>query len=640
MPQDRNQVYKPKTEDEEKFIGKLQGYIDTARQHKQSLENYWRESHDLWLGNHWTDIEQRKKKGKRYNEAVINRVLPAVDAKVALMTGNDPTGIFSPIEPSDREFATDLELITHKIAKNRKFRTKLIRSAYGGGIYGWYGMYVYYNEGLKGGPDIDFDIIHRHEIIMDKRATSVDDATYVGTERMVELDYLVSKYPEHKDILEQLVEDEDIYRNTYNEYDGSTYLPKELGHVGKSPRLYRGTDSYDEGPDKVKVVTIWHNDYTEEEYEIPTPLDILKQEGKVLQNPAGNLVYNNEVYDKEGNNLAGELYSELNPRLFMKVSEPAYPFGRRTVLAGDQLVLEDDAWFGKWPIAIGVTRPIPGRWYGYDDPHAVREQQHVVNEIVSSIQDHVEATASPRRKAEVNAVVDKRALNKSEKNGPNSTIWLKDGKINAFDWDRPAQMSQDAWNLAEFTLSDMDNTVGTPSTFRGQFTEEKKTATEISTVERAAHGRMNIPIAFLDEFVSDIFCLIAQAVQEYYEPEKIARMLGKRNVQNALDIANKLKTLKFDVDVEAGNTLPLDKEKKKQDAVEINTHLINGGPYLPEILDAYEVNDKQEILQRSQAWSMFMQYKDILQLPQVQQMLNQAVMQLQGANNDTGQPRV
>jgi len=52
-------------------------------------------------------------------------------------------------------------------------------------------------------------------------------------------------------------------------------------------------------------------------------------------------------------------------------------------------------------------------------------------------------------------------------------------------------------------------------------------------------------------------------------------------------------------------------------------------PMLPELLDVFEIGNKRELLQRSQFWSLFMQYLPLLQDPNFQMMAQQYAQQMQ-----------
>jgi len=206
---------------------------------------------------------------------------------------------------------------------------------------------------------------------------------------------------------------------------------------------------------------------------------------------------------------------------------------------------------------------------------------------------------------------------------------MKEGRISGLQDDPPANISGDVYRFYEINVSDMENAAGLSGVSMGRTPTKNASATEIHALERAGQGRVGMASALFDEFVARLYYLMAQEMQKHYDIQKIVRVLGESGMQRAITISQKHKTVKFDVEVEAGSTLPYDKEAKKVHARELFGIL--GVPYLPDLLDAYEVRNKDEMLQKHQEYQMFLQYAPLLQNPQVQAVLNQYAAQMQAA---------
>jgi len=589
------------TKVEQELVRSIVEKVQEARSHRQQRSSSRVQGVRYWRGEQWLSRKQRKRRGKKWTEAVVNETFPIIEQQIAMMTDNNPTGVFVAKEHSDVQFATDIQDLVRLRARQINMRTKLIRACHDAKLFGEMAAKVFWNDTL-GKPDVDVLLIHPEHLLIDPLATGVDDAEYVGTEREVLLDYAIQRWPEHKKKLEQLA-DTDFMEGRYESVADTTSLDAELGQVETRQDYASGQDDKRRAK-KVKLVELYYCDYSEQEVEIVTPLEILQEDGRVVPNAAGQLVYVD----------TGELYSTTTAPT-MKVSEAIYPDGRVTILAGDRVILEDAPWQGLWPIVIGINAVIPHRWYGMSEVEQIRESQDIINDTTSKIQDHISLALHPRRKVETGALADPKSL----RNTPDAIIRVNPGRMKGVEWEDTPRLSGDAWNVLEFAQRNMQHTAGMPAQSMGRTPDRQATATEIATLERAGRGRVGMTSALLDEFIACIFLLMGQVIQQNYDVGRIVRVIGDEGQDRAITIVEQHKTVKYDVEVEAGSTLPYDKQQRKEDALALFNVLQLA--YLPELLDAYEVKNKEQVLQRHQEYMMFQQFGSVLMIPEVQQML-------------------
>lgn len=574
---------------------------------------------------------RRKNKGNYYANAVVNRILPIVEQQISMMTDNNPKGVFLPQDDGDVDFTKDIEALTLWRARKLKMRTRLIRMLHNSKIFGFAAIYVHWDDTLPGAGDMDARLMDPRELIIDPflQTTVPEDGEYIGIKRDVTLEYLKSKWPEKSDELDNAyhTEQDDMHRAPLTE---SNSLDAELGHL---PDVNFHSATRRQGREMVTLTSLWYKDYTTKKFQIPTPLQVLRDEGKVIENAGGEFV------DAK----SGELWNEENSPM-ADVEEPAYPFGRHTIKAGN-IILEDFAWgedyatgemrHASWPIALNINMVIPMRWYGMDETEALQGDQDNLNDMASMIKDHALTVTRPRRVVDVGAIKDMKSINRDS--GPDQTIKANPGRVNdAIRWEPAGRLSPDVYNWMTMSERNMETTSGMPAQSMGRQSPQKQTATEIATLDRAGRGRVGMASSLLDDFIARVYMLIAEGIQQNYAPNRMVRILGENTEARVITITQKHKTVRFDVEVEAGSTLPFDKERKKEDALAVNQVLMTAGPYLPEVLDAYEVKNRDEVLQRSQQWVLFVQYGPLLQLPEVQEFLNAMAVQVQQAQEQQG----
>jgi len=605
------------------LITRMDRFADESREQRTLLTNHWVKALRYWRGGkgHWRDRKRRKYQGEQWTEAVHNRVLPIIEQQIAMMSDNNPKGLFIPTDMTDPKFAKDLQLLTDSRTRRIRIRSKIIRALYNAKLFGSMAMYVYWDDSTIGMADTNSRLLSPTELIVDPKLKdcNVDDGEYVGFEYQVSLEYLKWRWSEKADELEAASRSNN--EGQFQTVQDVTSLDEELGN---EPNTNIAAVNEDTEVPTAQFMALWYRDYTARKVEIPTPLEILEARGEVALNAIGRYVYVDN----------GELYTEENAPL-MDTTEQVYPFGRCTMKSGN-VILEDFAWGedaetgevrpALWPIALGINAVIPGRWYGRDETEALQYDQNIVNDMVSQITDHCDVAVHPPLVYDSTLINDPRLI----KCTPNTKIPCK-GNVNAaLIWRQVPDIGGDPYKLLDLTLSNMETSSGMPAQSISRQSKGQQTATEIMTLDRAGRGRVGLATALLDEFIARLYLLLGQNIQQNYSEKQRCRVLGTDQSSNEITITREHKSALYDVEVEAGSTLPYDKESRRQQAVELNNILSSPGPYLPEVLDAYEVKNKEEVLQRVQQWQMFMQYAPILGDPRVQQLLNNVMMEMQG----------
>jgi hypothetical protein len=89
-------------------------------------------------------------------------------------------------------------------------------------------------------------------------------------------------------------------------------------------------------------------------------------------------------------------------------------------------------------------------------------------------------------------------------------------------------------------------------------------------------------------------------LQYYLEPGDILRIVGEEHGEQVLQATGDLLVADLDLQIESVTDLPYDQQRNQEMAVAL--YEIIGLPYLDRLLEAFEVKDAEELLQRIPIW--------------------------------------
>jgi hypothetical protein len=298
------------------------------------------------------------------------------------------------------------------------------------------------------------------------------------------------------------------------------------------------------------------------------------------------------------------------------------------------IILENRPWKGLWPIALGINTPIPFRWWGMSDVEPLREDQDTLNDFISMVQDHVREFIHPRIKGVATSVINPKSL----KGSPDQVIWMNEGRMGDLEYWQPGNMGTDLYNGMDKVERNMETTVGLAGQHLSRAAGKAQTATETQMLDRAGRGRIGLLSSLFDEFISRLYLLTAECIQNNYDPGRKVRILGESGQASVVEISQGHRDVTFDVEIEAGSTLPYDKQARKLD-VQYLFSILNRA-VLPELLEIYSdvVKNKEEVMQRDQLWQQFQQMIPLMQDPAFMEMVGQYMALTQEATNGQGQP--
>jgi len=278
-------------------------------------------------------------------------------------------------------------------------------------------------------------------------------------------------------------------------------------------------------------------------------------------------------------------------------------------------------------------------WQGVNAVTLYKSTQDMINTSVVHMINNLKQFGDPRIAVEEGAIAanpkTKRPWSISSAAG--AVLRLARGGLGKYRVEPPMPISPAAAGIYELFSQEYKNLTGLQAVAQGQQLRSGTTATEAQHLAVSSNDRIFLQSIYEDEWVKEVACLIAWTMQEYYDEGRWVRIVGQDKIEGIQQITTKEKSVKYDMKVEAGTTLPFDEEKrlaKYQTAYQLLENP-TANPMLPEILRILEVPNWKKMLDELPAYikykqfvALYRQVRDGQVDPnQAVQMLTQAAMQ-------------
>ena len=150
---------------------------------------------------------------------------------------------------------------------------------------------------------------------------------------------------------------------------------------------------------------------------------------------------------------------------------------------------------------------------------------------------------------------------------------------------------------------------------RGAATQGQQTKAEVVRLDRNSETYTALQGVFLDKFIDDTMTLIAEIAQRKYDVGRLMKVLQDEEKQS-VQVDQNLLDVRFDVNIEAGSTLPFDEAKKQQEyaaAYQMVGEPVPN-PMIEDMLRILNISKRKEILDRYQGLQLFRQFMQLGQL--------------------------
>lgn len=635
------------------FITELKKVEEAGMARTKDWVSLWQESQRYFF----SDQLHGKKLKKDWDWVVINYIWSSAVQECAKLSRNYPKILVNPTEDSDTETAEAwqgvLQWQWEKGLNKHGMRIEQIYAIMVGKMFGYRISKIYWEPKVRWSTEKRRwmgDVKHRlwHPAEFWASDTEKIDDGDCGTVRYVDLDWAIHRWPKAETKLRE---------NSLTFRDGlgsATNVRGQIASAGTYPSA--GTGGIDAGTgtnqasallnlilgvDKmsgqqtateddrrfVKISEQYMRDFEEvhRKEEEPIPQEELLQAGLIKLN-------NSSFVDENNKPISADNWPQ---RLVDEWDEPKYPLGRKIIRNEDTILNPDNQIYpySRWPFVVTPHYLLPFMWQGMDAVQLYKSAQDMINVSVSHLVNNLKQFGDPRIAIERDAIDAPPGRKKKHftiLSGAGSIIRLARGGLNRYKIEHPVPPSMAAIQLYQLFSQEYKNIVGLQDIATGKKMPGKMTATESSYLAISANDRIHLQSVFEDEWIKQVANLMGECSQLNYDLGRFIRIIGENKVVGATEITQKMKEVKFDIDIEPGQTLPFDEERrvvKYTTAYEMMQNPI-ANPMLPEMLRVLEIPGWQKLLEKYEAWQLYYQFYNLYEQVKNGEVEPQAAVQM------------
>jgi hypothetical protein len=651
-----------------------------------------RKFYTMWNENlryFFSDQLHGQPKRKNWEWVTLNYIWPSAMQEIAKLTKNNPKVIVQPWEESDTEasetWENKLQYDWKQGINGHGMRLEQVKAILDGKLYGYRVSRIYWEPKCYWNEETgawEGDVKHKlwHPSMFWADADEDIDDGNCGIERYATLDWAIDHWPNFK---KELTDQAVSYKEVKESYEGFTSGGRNSVLRGQTTGTsVEGFGGSDYGPDRdlansslpnrileiiegidpmthepienniklVKIQEIYLKDYQErtETIEQDIPPEVLIADGTIYES-GGMFFFTDNDKPVEPEDWPTEV---LETRKI-----PVFPKGRHIIRVGKTILnpKEEDQKhdLARWPFVVTPHYIMPHAWQGIDSVQLYKNTQDMINISASHLYNNLKQFGDPKIAIETGAIETppgQKGKHYKIGAGAGSIIRLAKGALSrgAFKVLDPSQPPPMALALYQMFAQEYKNIQGMQGIAMGEKTPGKMSATESVHLATSSVDRIALQAIYEDYWVVECCKLIAEMEQKYYDIGRWVRVVGEDNIAGAQQITERLKSVKFDITIIPGTTLPFDEEKRAAKYMEAYKLLDNPqpNPMLPEILKVLEIPKWKKLLMQHQGWVKYMNFQSTLEALKngevdakvVMQDLTQQVMQAAGQyREDQGQ---
>lgn len=583
------------------------------------------------------DQLHNKRTHKDWDWVILNYIWPSAIQEISKLAKHHPKILTEPWETSDAEFAEAwqgiLQWLWQKGINGKGMRLEQIAAILDGKLFGYRISKLYWEDKVSWDDkeqtwmgDVKHRLWHPANFWADG-IEKIDDGN-CGTVRYVTLDYAQNRWPKFK---KQLEEEAKSYKELTA---GGDHIRGQLSQAGTYPSAGTGgidkgagaadvnqilnlileneNQDWDEKTKLVKISEIYYRDYKEVDE---------KQEEAI---PPEELVATGEIYADEGFFYDAKTNKPMSQdkwpkRVIREWKRPLYPNGRHVIRVNKTILNPDNQVYPypRWPFIVVPHYLLPHMWQGTDGVQLYKSTQDMINVTVSHLTNNMKTFGDPKIAIETGALASPPGRKKRHfKIGSvaGSVIRLARGGLQKMKIIDPISPSASALQLYGLFTQEFKNILGLQDIAVGKQADKTITATEAQYLMLSANDRIALQSVYEDEWVKEVASLMSQICQRHYDQGRIVRIIGEDNLTGVTQITQQAKTVRFDVDIIPGATLPFDPEKRIAKFKMAYEMFMSPVPnvMMPEMLRELEIPNWQKILQRYEPWTLFMQFLQLV----------------------------
>jgi hypothetical protein len=468
---------------ERKLIKKINEMFQRAKAHREKYDHKWLDYYKLFRGRQWKE----ERPVYRHSE-VLNIIFSTIQHQVPILTDSRPKFEYLAQEPSDIEFAKILNHVAEHDWNRFNWLNEETESLYDGHIFGTgLGELTWDEKGDQGIGAIKFNSFDPVHAYPDPKARDVNK----------ECDFFISAKPMHVDQVKKL-------------------WPKK----GKFVKPDIDTDKFDKTDlDKVRFKSPTENVI----YESDRPADTINREALVIE-----CFYRDDEMEEEKRVERIEVDTPEGPLIQERESflrKKKYPFGRRTIIAGNVLLQDGPNPYedGEFPYQKYSNYILPREFWGESEVAQLEGPQKVFNKIYSFVLDVMTLTGNPIWILDDDSGVDPDMLYNRPglivEKSPGSEVRRESG----------VQLQPYVIQIMDRVKAWIDDVSGATDVTRGATPAGVKAGIAISALQEAAQTRLRQKSRNLDVFLQNLGQQYKSRVLQFYSAPRIVRLTNDEN---------------------------------------------------------------------------------------------------------------
>ncbi|KPL25604.1 MAG: hypothetical protein AMJ75_00400 [Phycisphaerae bacterium SM1_79] len=620
---------------------KLDDLIAAGMNITNSWSGLWSDS----LRWFFSDQISHKKARKNWDWVVLNYIWPSAMAEVSKLARYHPQIVGEPWEPTDQEAADvwigNIRWLWQKGINKHGMMLEHLGAILDKKLYGYCVSKFYWEPKARWDPgkkrwegSVRHKLWHPAFFWTDPAAETIDECRSIGTQRWVELDWAISRWPKHaKKLRDSATRYKDlpagphggphiraakttsVYVSAQGGTDPGTSLYKPTRLLSHILRQDKTSTTLDFRSDKeyIKLEEIYFEDLEETKVKDQRPV------------AAQDLVASGRLINVDGRYIDPVTTEPLSPEQWpietvREYSEPKYPNGRMVLRACGEIILRNEPWrYYEWPFVVSQHYLLPHMWQGSDAVQLYQSTQDMINVSVSHLFNNMKLYGDPKVMMETGAVARNPRTKEYYKvgAGAGSVIRLARNALNrgSFRFADPPNISAGALSLYGLFVQEFKNITGLQSIAKGEREPGRKTATEANWLALSSQDRIKLQAMLDDEWVRRSCELIAQIIQANYDLDQMVRIVGDDGVTGAQQILQGAKSVRFDISIVPRSMLPYDQDKKIQKLIMADNLLKQpvASPLLPSILRELDVPNVKGILKAVPAFQKWLRFLQVYQ---------------------------
>lgn len=618
----------PKMTEEQKEVlnRQLDDYVDSGFGQTFQWITLWQDAMDYVFGN---QLQNRDRKG--WERAICNYISPALAQIRAIIGQRNPSIVAQAVNPDgDALKHADLwtGLLQYQFKENLKARDFMLRSLLDAQLFGYaVAMTVWEDKPNFGWDDEqkkwigkpETRLIHPQYFAADPEAETLDDASYIVTRRKIPVIKAIERWPQFR---QEIIDAAAIeYDELFNRLGRASMMPQ----YDNKPTIYSamqdearmvnlilmrasGRDFFTDSDMRdveswVTIEQIFFLDSEERKMwdDERIPEDELMAQGLLEYDPETQLP--RDPVSKTILTAKNWPSRSVNERM-----EPKYPYGRYILRIGQaqnkHIILnfntEDQVWpYKKWPFAILVNDILPHMWQGLNGVENARFLQNFTNQTMSHILNWLKNFCDPHLKAEEGCIADSKSK-KQFSTEPGAIWWMKEGRVNAAQYEHPPELPSAAMSVYELIGREMRDQLGMQALGLGRESGGVKSATEAQHLAMNSTQRTALLSDLTDAYLIEIGKMHVIVDKYHMEDGDSINILSDDQVLASKMIEDALKT-PIHLTLDTTNAAPFDKDRKRQDLVQVLS-IFKEDPImyqimLPRVLKTFDIADADTIVE-------------------------------------------